>query len=50
MFVNAIVGTLFVPNFWELLERFRERYLDKFFNAGAPPAPTTTNTDNAQNI
>ena len=25
MAVNAIVGTLFVPNFWELLERFREK-------------------------
>ncbi len=50
MFVNAIVGTLFVPNFWELLQRFRERYLDKFFNAGSPPAATTSDTDNAQNI
>ncbi len=35
MFINAIVGTLFVPNFWELLERFREKYLDKFFNPQA---------------
>ena len=31
MFVNAIVGTLFVPNFWELLQRFQEKYLAKFF-------------------
>lgn len=31
MAVNAIVGTLFVPNFWELLEKFRERYLSKLF-------------------
>ena len=30
MAVNAIVGTLFVPNFWELLERFREKHLAKF--------------------
>lgn len=29
MAVNALVGTLFVPNFWELLERFRERYFPK---------------------
>lgn len=36
MFVNAIVGTLFVPNFWELLERFRERYLARFFAADKP--------------
>ncbi|MCM1111236.1 MAG: efflux RND transporter permease subunit [Clostridium sp.] len=32
MFVNAIVGTLFVPNFWELLQRFQEKYLAGFFN------------------
>ena len=38
MFINAIVGTLFVPNFWELLERFREKHLAKFFNAGSSPA------------
>lgn len=31
MAVNAIVGTLFVPNFWELLERFREKYLAGLF-------------------
>ena len=31
MAVNAIVGTLFVPNFWELLERFRENKLSKIF-------------------
>lgn len=31
MAVNAILGTLFVPNFWELLERFREKYLSKLF-------------------
>lgn len=33
MAINAIVGTLFVPNFWELLERFRERYLARIFSA-----------------
>lgn len=33
MAVNAIVGTLFVPNFWELLERFREKYLARIFSA-----------------
>lgn len=32
MFINALIGTLFVPNFWELLERFRQKHLDKFFN------------------
>lgn len=40
MAVNAIVGTLFVPNFWELMERLRERYLSKLF-AGADKAAST---------
>ncbi len=41
MFINAIVGTLFVPNFWELLERFREKYLAKIFStADTTPSPT----------
>lgn len=41
MFVNAVVGTLFVPNFWELLENFREKYLNGIFNPKddtTPPA------------
>ncbi len=31
MAVNAFVGTLFVPNFWELLQRFQENHLSKIF-------------------
>ena len=31
MAVNAVLGTLFVPNFWELFENFREKYLSKMF-------------------
>ncbi|MCM1348157.1 MAG: multidrug efflux RND transporter permease subunit [Firmicutes bacterium] len=48
MAVNAIVGTLFVPNFWELLERFREKYLSGIFGSKTPPPtpPSTSgNTD-----
>lgn len=45
MAVNAIVGTLFVPNFWELLERFREKYLSKVFGGDTtPPAPNSPDT------
>lgn len=44
MFINAIVGTLFVPNFWELLQRFQEKYLARFFKAG--DSPTTQQQDN----
>lgn len=45
MFINAIVGTLFVPNFWELLQRFQEKYLAKFFKGTTPPpSDNKTNT------
>ena len=49
MFINAIVGTLFVPNFWELLERFREKHLDKIFNPDrqALPAADASKSDDA---
>ena len=39
MAVNALVGTLFVPNFWELLERFRERHLSHFFSTPTTALP-----------
>ncbi len=32
MAVNAVLGTLFVPNFWELLQNFREKYLSRLFS------------------
>ncbi len=42
MAVNAIIGTLFVPNFWELFQTFQEKYLSKLFasadkTAGSKP-------------
>ena len=40
MAVNGIVGTLFVANFWALMERLRERYLSKL-GAGAGKAAST---------
>lgn len=40
MAINAIVGTLFVPGTWELLERFRERYLSKLFASSDQIAPS----------
>lgn len=44
MAINAVVGTLFVPNFWELLQRFGEKYITNFFHAnkGLDPADETT--------
>lgn len=48
MAVNAIVGTLFVPNFWELFQKFQEKYLSKIFagsKQSATPADTPQKTD-----
>ena len=48
MAVNAIVGTLFVPNFWELFQKFQEKYLSKIFagsKQSATPAATPQKTD-----
>jgi len=33
MAVNAVLGTLFVPNFWELLQNFREKSLSRLFSS-----------------
>lgn len=45
MFVNALVGTLFVPNFWDLLQRFQERYLARYFKvSGSNPALADSTT------
>lgn len=43
MAVNAIIGTLFVPNFWELFQTFRERYLSGLF-ASADKASGTSSS------
>lgn len=45
MAVNAIVGTLFVPGFWEMLQTFQEKYLDKMF-ASADAAPVSEGNEN----
>ncbi len=45
MAVNAIVGTLFVPNFWELLQNFQEKYLSRVFaGSNGPSAPASAST------
>ncbi len=41
MAVNALVGTLYVPTFWELLQKFQEKYLSKVFAVKTPPSATT---------
>ena len=47
MFVNALVGTLFVPNFWELLQRFREKHLQHFLSTPTTALPPVTKNGNS---
>lgn len=44
MAVNAIIGTLFVPNFWELFQTFRERYLSGLFASADKASGTSSST------
>ena len=46
MAVNAIMGTLFVPGFWVLLQKLREKYLSGLFaSADKVPAPADGNSE-----
>lgn len=45
MAMNAIFGTLFVPNLWELMQKFQEKYLDGLFKDPTPPASTGQNVE-----
>ena len=50
MLLNAIIGTLFVPNFWDLMQNIQEKYLSKLFKdtdkapAGSSPGDMKENT------
>lgn len=43
MAVNAVLGTLFVPNFWELLQTIQEKYLSRIFSAKPTPPQSPDN-------
>lgn len=46
MAVNALIGTLFVPSFWEILQNFRERHLSGLFKAAdTMPQPKSPQDD-----
>lgn len=53
MALNALIGTLLVPTFWELLQRFNEKYLSKLFKgekvATESNESSTTATSNRPN-
>ncbi|MCH5225327.1 MAG: efflux RND transporter permease subunit [Muribaculaceae bacterium] len=40
MAMNAVFGTLFVPNLWEIMQRFQEKYLDGLFKDPSPSGAT----------
>lgn len=42
MAMNALVGTLFVPNFWELMQTIQEKYLNGLFGGKGKSSPATT--------
>ncbi len=44
MALNALVGTLFVPTFWELLQRFNEKHLQNLFKDPKAAAKNTAST------
>lgn len=51
MAMNALIGTLFVPNFWQFMQTINERYLSGLFKdpapastQSAPETPTTKST------
>ena len=58
MAINALIGTLFVPGFWELLQNVKERYLSRIFaGADSTKAPGSTaatddspDKDNSQSV
>lgn len=49
MVMNAFIGTLFVPNFWVLMQTIQEKYLSKIIKAPAQtktPAQSDSSSDN----
>ena len=45
MAMNAVFGTLFVPNLWEIMQKFQEKYLDGLFKDPAPTGQATSLID-----
>lgn len=44
MLLNAVLGTLFVPNFWDMMQTFQEKVLSKFFK-GVDDVPAQSSDD-----
>lgn len=52
MAMNGLIGTIFVPVFWDLLQRFNERYLSKIFpqKSGVLPSSGKDSSNGAVSI
>ncbi len=50
MAMNALIGTTFVPNFWEFMQRLNEKYLSGLFKDPAPAGASKDSTANADEI
>ncbi len=50
MAMNALIGTLFVPNFWEFMQRINEKYLSGLFKDPAPAGASKESASNADEI
>ncbi|MDE5813840.1 MAG: efflux RND transporter permease subunit, partial [Muribaculaceae bacterium] len=50
MAMNAFIGTLFVPNFWEFMQRINEKYLSGLFKDPAPAGAAKSDSTNTSDI
>ncbi len=50
MALNAIIGTLFVPNFWEVMQTIQEKYLSHIFVLKRPGSNSNSQTNNPVNL
>lgn len=50
MAMNAFIGTLFVPNFWELMQRLNEKYLSGLFKDPKPEGASQDSTSSSDVI
>lgn len=50
MAMNAFIGTLFVPNFWELMQRLNEKYLSGLFKDPKPAGASQDSTSSSDVI
>ena len=49
MALNGLLGTTFVPVFWEVLQGFNEKYLSRIFAKTRPPKTASASTDDEDN-